>query len=145
MEKRESPFIISIHPQYVSAILQGTKTVECRKSSIGLRPGAFVYLYATAPSKAIQGHARIAQINEGSPNEMWEKHGHKAGVAEADFFSYYRTAKKAVLLALADIAVCERAVSLATLREMQPGFSPPQTARRLGPAFSSLPSLIAGM
>jgi predicted transcriptional regulator len=137
------PFIISIHPQYVFAILSGAKTVECRKSAIGLLPGAFLYLYATAPVKAIQGHAYVTQIHEGSPGEMWELHRDKAGVKEEDFFSYYRSASKAVLLALANVVTYRRPVELATLRTLQPGFSPPQTARRLGPAFASLPNLAA--
>jgi predicted transcriptional regulator len=137
----ESRYLISIHPQYVAAILARTKTVECRKSTIGLSAGALLYLYATAPVKAIQGQARIARIYEGSPEEMWDKHQDKAGVKKEDFFAYYRTAKKAVLLGLADVETYSRAVSLDTLREMQPGFSPPQTARRLGPAFACVPSL----
>lgn len=135
------PFIISIHPKYVAAILSGAKTVECRKSTIGLAPGAMLYLYATHPVCAIQGQARVAHVYEGSAEEMWASHQEKTCVTEADFFKYYQTTKKAVLLALADVATFPTPVSLATLREFQPRFPPPQTARRLTAAFESIPRL----
>lgn len=135
------PFIISIHPQYVEAILSGAKTVECRKSTIGLAPGAMLFLYATHPVRAILGQARVAHVFEGSPSEMWTLHHEKTCVTEADFFAYYRTAQKAVLLALVDVVTFPTPVSLATLREIQPRFPPPQTARRLTAAFASIPRL----
>jgi predicted transcriptional regulator len=137
-----SSFIISIHPCYVSAILAGAKTVECRKSTIGLAAGAHVFLYATAPVKAIQGEARITQVLTGSPQQLWTEHREKTCVTEEDFFAYYRDAKQAVLLALEEVVTFRQPVALATLRELQPGFSPPQTARRLGPAFDHLHALV---
>lgn len=135
------PFIISIHPQYVAAILSGAKTVECRKSTIGLAPGDTLFLYATHPVRAILGQARVAHVYEGSPSEMWALHQAKTCVTEADFFKYYQTAKKAVLLALADVVTFPTPVSLEILREFQPRFPPPQTARRLTAAFASIPRL----
>jgi predicted transcriptional regulator len=136
-------FILSIHPQYVTAILEGRKTVECRKSKIGLSVGTQVYLYATSPAKAITGQARVVAIHEGSPQAMWDAHQASACVLEEDFFAYYARADKAVLLALAEVETFPREVPLATLRALQPGFSPPQTARRLSAAFDSLPQLAA--
>lgn len=141
MNSTALPFIISIHPQYVRAILSGQKTVECRKSSIGLAPGAQLYLYATHPVRAILGKARVSVLYEGTPAEMWNAHRDQACVTEADFFSYYRTAKKATLIALADVMTFPNPIPLATLREFQPKFPPPQTARRLTSAFSDIPTL----
>lgn len=141
MDTTDLPFIISIHPQYVRAILSGRKTVECRKSSIGLYPGARLYLYATHPVRAIQGQAHVAGVCEGTPDEMWLAHRDKTCVTEDDFFSYYRDAKKATLIMLADVVTFPCPVTLATLRKFQPRFPPPQTARRLTPAFTRIPQL----
>jgi predicted transcriptional regulator len=135
------PFLISIHPQYVAAILAGAKTVECRKSTVGLYPGAHLFLYATAPLKAIQGEARVAEIYQGTPEEMWDRHQDKTCVRKDDFFAYYQSAKKAVLLGLSDVRKYARPIALDTLRGLQPGFAPPQTARRLTRAFSKVPDL----
>ena len=141
MPAAENPFLISIHPQYVRAILAGTKTVECRKSRIGLRPGAHLFLYATAPEMAILGQADVVAIHEGSPAEMWEQHADKTCVREADFFRYYSESKRATLLALDNVEVFRHPVALAQLRVLEPRFSPPQTARRLSDAFNCIPQL----
>lgn len=137
-----SPFLISIHPQYVQAILAGLKTVECRKSTIGLAPGDLLYLYATAPTKAILGTARVAALYKGKPSELWDEHQARTCVRKNDFDAYYAKSMSAVLIGLADVRPAAEPVPLSTLRELQAKFSPPQTARRLGPAFASLASLL---
>lgn len=134
--------LLSIHPRHVANILAGTKTVECRKSAIGLSPGTRLYLYATAPTKAILGEARVAELLVGPPAALWAAHHGKTGVTEAEYFAYCQDAEQAVLLSLTEVARCSRPASLALLRELQPGFSPPQTARRLGPAFSGISELL---
>lgn len=133
-----SPFLISIHPQYVRAILAGLKTVECRKSAIGLAPGDLLYLYATAPEKAILGTARVTSLYKGSPAELWSAHQAKTCVQKDDFDAYYANTKTAVLIGLTDVRPAAVAIPLSTLRELQAKFSPPQTARRLGAAFAVL-------
>jgi predicted transcriptional regulator len=133
-----SPFLISIHPQYVRAILAGSKTVECRKSAIGLAPGDLLYLYATAPVKAILGTARVAELYKGTPAQLWADHQARTCVKKEDFDAYYAHAKSAVLIGLTDVKTVATPVPLSTLRELQAKFSPPQTARRLGPMFASL-------
>ena len=125
-------FLISIHPQHVAAILDGLKTVECRKSAIGLSVGDTLMLYATAPSKAVLGRATVNDIYQGTPDELWRLHGARARVSEADFFRYYATASRATFISLANVEKFTPAVPLERLREVQPGFAPPQTARRLG-------------
>lgn len=124
--------LISIHPQYVAAILSGAKTVECRKSAIGLSVGDTLMLYATAPIKAVLGRARVKDLHRDTPQRLWDQFQHRTCVTEADFFAYYANAPTATLIALADVEQFANPVALSALREAQPGFSPPQTARRLG-------------
>ena len=54
--------LISIRPTFVEQILTGTKTVELRRKKPQLRPGAAVYIYATAPVKAVVARAQLAGI-----------------------------------------------------------------------------------
>lgn len=144
MSARASPFIISIHPQYVRAILAGRKTVECRKSAIGLAPGDLLYLYATAPEKAILGTARVTELYKGVPAALWEKHQTRTCVRKEDFDEYYQQSESAVLIGLSDVQVAAVPVPLSALRALQAKFSPPQTARRLGAVFASLQDVLAG-
>lgn len=143
MSTDAAPFLISIHPQYVRAILAGQKTVECRKSAIGLAPGALLYLYATAPVKAILGTARVTELYRGTPAELWDEHQARTCVRKEDFDIYYAQAATAVLIGLKDVCIAKAPIPLSTLKELQPRFSPPQTARRLGPAFAPLQDVLA--
>lgn len=138
MSNDVTPFLISIHPQYVQAILTGLKRVECRKSAIGLTPGDWLFLYATAPVKAILGTARVSALYRGSPAALWAEHQAKTCVRKEDFDAYYRAVGSAVLIGLTDVQATGRPIPLSELRELQPKFSPPQTARRLGPQFKGL-------
>lgn len=52
--------LISIHPKYAYAILDGIKTVEVRKTAMRkLDPGDTIFLYATAPIKKVVGQCRF--------------------------------------------------------------------------------------
>jgi len=127
--------IISIYPSYVNAILAGHKTMECRKSSIGLVKGDVLQLYATSPIKAILGQARVKDIHRGDPRELWDQFEHRTCVKEEDYFAYYANTDKAVLIALEDVQAYSRPIALSELRNVEPKFSPPQTARRLSEAL----------
>lgn len=129
--------IISIYPAYVNAILDGRKTFECRKSSIGLRPGDMLALYATSPTKAILGQARVLALHRDTPAALWDKFRQFTAVTEVDYFSYYATSQEAVLIELENIVRLDSPISLSALRETEPRFSPPQTARKLSDALQS--------
>ena len=130
--------LISIYPQYVNAILDGRKLVECRKSPIGLEPGDLLQLYATAPVKAILGQARVADVHRGTPEALWEQFEQHTCVTKDDYFAYYAGKAEATLLALTDVRRYCQPVALAGLREVEPRFSPPQTARRLSVELQAL-------
>lgn len=130
--------IISIYPNYVQAILEGQKRVECRKSALGLVRGDLLQLYATAPVKAILGQARVLEVHRGSPEELWDQFEHRTCVKKDDYFAYYAGKAEAVLLALGEVQRYSRPVRLHDLRDTEPKFSPPQTARRLSSALQAL-------
>jgi predicted transcriptional regulator len=130
--------IISIYPQYVNAILDGQKLVECRKSALGLVRGDLLQLYATAPVKAILCQARVLDVHRGAPEELWEQFEHRTCVKKDDYFAYYAGKKEAVLLALTAVQRHAAPVLLDHLRGIEPRFSPPQTARRLSEALQAL-------
>ena len=61
-------------------VLTGTKTVELRRKKPQLRPGATVYIYATAPVKAVVASAQLAGIVSLPPARLWEEVGACGGV-----------------------------------------------------------------
>lgn len=131
-------WLISIHPRHAEAILSGTKTVECRKSGLGLSAGDLLFVYSTAPAMAVGGVAEVAAVRSGAPEEMWEAFGGRTGVSREEFMAYYAGAAKAFVVELAGVRRLESPVGLARIRAAQPGFAPPQTARRLSGAALAL-------
>ncbi|MFJ9612884.1 ASCH domain-containing protein [Streptomyces noursei] len=66
--------LLSLYPRFATAILAGAKKVEVRRQRVAAPPGTTVVLYATAPTMALVGLARIVAISIGSPQEVWRTH-----------------------------------------------------------------------
>ena len=118
--------LISIRPRFVDRILDGSKTVELRRSRPLVLPGQPVLIYATSPTAAIVARCRIGSVETNSPEGMWSRHRDRVGVDRAEFDGYYADAKLAVALHLMDV---ERLLHPVTLRNLRRAgrFHPPQT------------------
>ena len=71
--------LLSVHPRFATAILAGSKTVEVRRQRVAAPPGTPVLLYATAPTMALVGMARIASVQVASPQEVWSAASYSDG------------------------------------------------------------------
>jgi predicted transcriptional regulator len=54
--------ILSIKPTYANQILAGSKTIELRKSAMGLTAGDVVLVYSSAPEQRIAFWFRIKRL-----------------------------------------------------------------------------------
>lgn len=61
--------VMSIHPKHAEAILNGTKTVEFRKTR-PRKPFGMVIVYATAPVKRIVGQFEVSEIIAEPPKQF---------------------------------------------------------------------------
>lgn len=119
----ERAAVMSIHPQYASAIMQGRKTVEFRKRR--LAPDVTtVWVYATAPIKRVVGAFRIKSTVELPPDAMWKEHGSSGCIEEEAFFAYYQSGQTAVGLLVDEFAPLDCPVPLA---DILPSGVPPQS------------------
>ena len=80
--------LLSIKQQYVDRILNGSKTIELRKSKPNVSPGDYVIIYCTSPIKAIVGVAAIKQVITHSPERMWQLHSKSLGIEKESYFKY---------------------------------------------------------
>lgn len=80
--------LMSIHPQYAQAILNGTKKVEFRKRPIAADV-RHVVIYATAPISAIVGVFSVTEQTTTSPRCLWTRFQKVAGIAHDGFNDYY--------------------------------------------------------
>jgi predicted transcriptional regulator len=122
----ERLMILSVHPYFVSKILDGSKTVELRRTRPAIQPGQPVAIYATMPDAAVVATCRIARVETGSTNEIWSSTAYAAGVTRGEFNTYFRGSRSAVALHLEDVALLVNKVELSQLRA-RGEFHPPQT------------------
>lgn len=115
--------LISIHPRFANAILDGTKQVEFRK--VGFKRSiTHVLLYATVPIQQIVGYVEVADIEECSPAALWRRYREVAGIEREAFFAYYRGKASGVAV---KVRRPQRLLRPLPLKELHPGATPPQS------------------
>lgn len=85
MKKRA---LLSIHPEFAEAILNGEKRYEFRRVMFR-RPVDEVVVYATSPVARVLGSFRVAEIYDDAPAALWERTSRFGGVTREKFDSYF--------------------------------------------------------
>lgn len=120
-----SAAIISIKPIYVNLILAGSKTIELRKSPMGLNTRDVVLVYSSAPEQRIVFWFRIEKIETFSVAEMWERYQNCLGISYENYNSYFASANNATGFHIGEIHKL-KPMHLDELQRLVPGFVPPQ-------------------
>jgi predicted transcriptional regulator len=118
--------LISIHPRHAHAILDGVKSIELRRRVPKLSVGARLWIYATRPLGAVIGTATVEQVVRGTPEDIWLRFGHQAGLMRSEYDTYFKGANEAIGLILVDVQRSLKCVGIEDLREIRRGFHPPQ-------------------
>lgn len=127
------PLLLSIKPSYARAILDGTKTTELRNRRVAAGPGAIVILYATSPTKAVVGTARLMEIRWCEPAAAWDDASASLGLAKEAFDEYTAGRQTVSLLFLGNVTALDVPLPLADLRKGH-DFQPPQSYRYVAAA-----------
>jgi predicted transcriptional regulator len=141
MDELDRALLLSVRPRFADSILVGTKAAEIRRQRPAVHPGTLVIIYATKPVGAIVGTARISDVSEGSPDDMWSEHHASAGITREEFDSYLTGAETAYILLLANVQRLEPLLTLEQIR-LATSFQPPQSYRYVTPTM--LESLVTG-
>jgi predicted transcriptional regulator len=120
--------LLSIRPRYAEAIMQGTKTVELRRTRINAPAGAILVLYSSSPTRAVLGTAILDGIDEDKPGVLWPEIRSTAGLLRREYNEYFHGASTAFALRLRDVVRLSTPVSLQDLRA-RTGLEPPQSFR----------------
>lgn len=103
----KNQILISIKPQYVKQIINGTKKFEFRtkaaKSDIHK-----IIIYETAPRKRVVAEAEIIEVLETSPSLLWNKTKLNAGICKKDFDKYFEGRNIAYAYKIGKVKVFER-------------------------------------
>lgn len=125
----ERALFISIRPQFAQAILEGTKTIELRRTRPNVDVGSLILFYSSSPTRAVVGWASLAGMVEGTPDQLWNDHGERTAIAEDQYDVYFAGTDSAYGLELEDVVKAREPIPLATIRSL--GVEPPQSWRYL--------------
>ncbi|MCD8307243.1 MAG: ASCH domain-containing protein [Clostridia bacterium] len=107
----QDTILISIRPEYVRAILNGTKTCEYRRI-VPSKPVSRLLIYETSPAKHIAGEAEILDILEFPVEELWEFTEAQGGLSKAAYMQYFHGRKTGHAILLGSVTAYAEPVSL---------------------------------
>lgn len=148
MMQNNNLLIISVKPEYARKILKGEKTIELRKCApkkVG--KDGYILIYVTAPVKELWGIYKIENIIKENPNTLWENFGKQTGITKQEYNDYYKENKNAFGIQLQEVKnLFKHSIKLDSLKNLIPGFMPPQTYSYIDKNiinYSSLKELIS--
>jgi len=133
--------LLSIRPRFTNSILDGTKTIELRRTRPRVEPGDIVLIYASSPVMAIVGGFLVGELIQASPAGLWDRVKHMAGVTQPEYDDYFTGAAVGYGITVARRWRLSEPVSLETLRSRRPSFWPPQSYAYLSADNDLLPLL----
>lgn len=138
LESAERALLLSIKPQYVIQILNGSKIFELRRTRPRINKGELVLIYESSPTMALVGYGIVATVTSATPNRLWPKVRNQAGVTKAEFEEYFEGASVGFAIQFAQVWSLREPVWLVKLRKLWRGFHPPQSYQYLSKAQMEL-------
>lgn len=109
-----SSILISIKPEYVEKIFDGSKKYEYRTRLANENINKMI-IYCTAPVKAVVGEVKVVGTISGSPEWLWEHTKDHAGITKEKFFDYFGDKEIANCYVLGDCVKCSQPIKLEDL------------------------------
>lgn len=100
----KNKILISINPEHVANIINGTKKYEYRKIA-AKQDVSSIIIYETTPIKRIVAEAEIAEVIMLPPEELWEQTKEASGISKAFFDKYFKNRKMAYAYRLGEVKV----------------------------------------
>lgn len=94
--------LMSINPEHVEKILNGTKKYEFRKHASKIIPDKII-IYCTTPIQRVVGEAEVKGILKDKPSKIWSITSSKSGIDKKFFDLYYEGKTTAVAYKLGNI------------------------------------------
>lgn len=106
--------LLSINPEHVENILNGSKGYEYRKVRCRAEVDK-ILLYSTAPVSQVVGEAEVVGVIEDKPDVVWKLTSDHSGISKEFFDAYYFQKEKAVAYQLGRIIKYCKPLSLGEL------------------------------
>lgn len=125
------PLLLSLKPVYADLVFSGLKTAELRRWMPREVKGRDVFIYVSSPERTLRGGFRVADVWEGTPDDVWDQVKDLARVDEGTYNAYYEGCSKAFVLSIANAWEHANPLTLERLRVKFPSFVVPQSWRYL--------------
>lgn len=96
--------LISINPEHVKNIVNGTKKFEYRKIA-AKQDVSSIIIYETTPIKRVVAEAEIIEVLMNTPEELWKQTSEASGISKEFFDSYFDGREVAYAYKLGEIKV----------------------------------------
>jgi len=96
--------LISINPEHVKNIVNGTKKFEYRKIA-AKQDVSSIIIYETTPIKRVVAEAEIIEVLMNTPEELWKQTSEESGISKEFFDSYFDGREVAYAYKLGEIKV----------------------------------------
>lgn len=103
--------IISINPEHVENIINGTKKYEYRTKA-AKQDISSIIIYETVPVKKVVAEVEIIDVLELSPEDLWNETKEFSGISKNFFDEYFRNREVAYAYKLGKIKVYKEPKSL---------------------------------
>ena len=98
--------LIAINPVHVSRILSGEKKFEYRTKAPQRKVDTMV-IYETSPIKKVVAEAKILEVIELPPEELWNKTKSHSGISKEFFDAYFQNRQVAYAYKLGEVKAYE--------------------------------------
>lgn len=100
----KNKILISIKPEHVANIINGTKKYEYRKIA-AKQDVSSIIIYETSPIKRIVAEAEIAEVIMLPPKELWKQTKDASGISKDFFDKYFKNRQIAYAYRLGEVKV----------------------------------------
>ncbi|MCZ6404845.1 hypothetical protein O4N82_24435 [Vibrio parahaemolyticus] len=107
--------LLSIRPEYVKQIFDGSKKYEFRRKSFKKKVNT-ILVYSTSPTKKVVGEISFDNIISDTPEAIWDRCKSHAGISKIDFFNYYSGTEQAFAIEIKCFSEYERPICLDEIR-----------------------------
>lgn len=118
--------LLSIKPQYVEEIFNGSKLYEYRKTMFKRKDISRIVVYSSSPVCKVVGEFDIEDILSDTPDNLWRNTSSYSGITEAFFRKYFNGRQLAYAIKIRTI---QKYSTPRKLQDLYPGIVPPQSYR----------------
>ncbi len=93
--------LLSIKPEYVNRIFEGTKKYEYRKHLANKKVSKII-IYSTFPEMKVVGEVRVIDTLTMAKTPLWEMTKKDAGICRSKYRKYFKDSKKACAYVLGE-------------------------------------------